>query len=150
MKRDRHHAIMRILETQAVATQEDLAEKLCEMGLDITQATVSRDIKEMGLVKVFDEAGGYRYALPSDSRADNMRSRLCALFRESVLDYESSENIIVIRCLPATAMGVASCLDNLNFEEVLGTVAGDDTIFVVVRQRDSIPELLEKFDSLKR
>ncbi len=53
MKRDRHHAIMRILETQAVATQEDLAEKLCEMGLDITQATVSRDIKEMGLVKVF-------------------------------------------------------------------------------------------------
>lgn len=149
MKGKRQQLIREIIENNVIETQNELTDRLAGQGLDITQATVSRDIKEMGLVKIPLADGRHRYAMPKDASAENSAGRLELLFRELVLSFDYADNFIVIKCLPGSANAVADCFDDLKFEGLLGTIAGDDTIFMVMKNKDKIPSMIEKFYQLK-
>lgn len=143
MKVTRHEAIKKIIEAKVIETQTDLTQALRAAGFEVTQATVSRDIKEMMLIKVPDAAGNYRYSFPLEREKILTPHRLEWTFRNSVLSVASSETLIVIRTLPGTAQSVAYALDCLNWPEVLGTVGGDDTIFVCIDKKEHV-ELVKK------
>lgn len=147
MKARRQAKILELIKNQAIETQEELADALGRQGIQVTQATVSRDIKELQLNKVPTGDGRYRYALP-DEVAPGSWDRRRRIFQESVLGIDFSENIIVIRSLPGTAQGVASAVDHLGWAEFIGTVAGDDTVMIVVRPKEAAPELVERIRRL--
>ncbi len=135
MKIKRQKKVVEIVTNQTISTQEGLAQELKKEGFSVTQATVSRDIKELGLFKLSTGDHSYRYALPLESTNLSPISRLRKVFRDSVVKIDYSENIIVIRTLVGNAHAVAACLDYLDNKEILGTVAGDDTIFVVIKPK---------------
>lgn len=147
MKAIRQRRILEIIENQPIETQEDLAEELRKQGFEVTQATVSRDIKELRLVKNLTSQGTYRYALPRDAYRVN-GDRMARLFQDSVVHMDYSENIIAIKTLPGTAQAVASTIDTAQWEEIIGTVAGDDTILIVVKPKEKVQETLNKFFQL--
>ncbi|MGL5206188.1 MAG: arginine repressor [Acidaminococcaceae bacterium] len=138
MKIARHEKIKEIIESMIIETQDDLAQALRNSGIDVTQATVSRDIKELMLIKIPDASGGYRYAFPKEHGMILSQGRLERTFQDSILSIAISENLVVIRTLPGTAQAVAYGIDYMKWPEVLGTVAGDDTIFVAVDSRDNV------------
>lgn len=151
MKAGRQRKILEIISSQIIETQEELANALKATGYDVTQATVSRDIKELGLIKVPAGENLYRYAVPQENTKVSSSSyyhRLERLFRDSVTNIDDSENLIVIRTLPGTAHAVASCIDHLEWSEILGTVAGDDTILIIVKPKEAVSSVLEKFHKL--
>jgi len=148
LKARRQKKVMELIEQFEIETQEELVAVLRKDGYDITQATISRDIKELGLVKVPGGDKAYRYALPQEQRGGNYRLRLERLFRDSMISIDYSENLILVRTLPGTANAVASCLDHVAWKEVIGTVAGDDTILVIIKPKEAVGEILERFDSL--
>ena len=148
MKGLRHAKIKEIVDQQAVETQEDLADALRQHGIEVTQATVSRDIKELMLIKVPAGDGGYRYAFPSEQGMILSQSRMERTFRDSVTSIGASENIIVMRTLPGTAQAVAYTIDYVEWPEILGTVAGDDTIFVVVTAKELVETVVAKFRAM--
>ena len=131
-----------------IRTQDELAQALRSEGIDVTQATVSRDIKEMMLVKVPTGDGGHRYAYPSDHNVTVSLARLEKTFQDSVLSVNSSGNIVVLKTLPGTAQAVAYVLDNVRWPEIIGTVAGDDTIFLVVKPEKNVDKVVERFESM--
>lgn len=147
MKAKRHKKIMDIIETQEIETQDELTEELFKRGICVTQATISRDIKELSLVKI-PVNGKYCYALPNDRNAGRDQRRIQRLFKDSVTDIDFSENLILVRTLPGGAPSVASAIDTANFSEVIGTVAGDDTILVIVKPKEAVGGLIDKFNSL--
>ena len=142
-KKERHRIIRDIVETRNIETQEDLALALQEMGITVTQATVSRDIKELMLVKVSDMRGGYRYAFPKERNHMMSTEQLEQLIRNSVITVRTGGNLVVLHTLPGTAQGVAYAIDSMKWVGVMGTVAGDDTIFIAIEQ----PEFAEEFAS---
>ena len=148
MKTHRQTRVKEIVDRLVIRTQDELAEALRAEGIDVTQATVSRDIKEMMLVKVPTGDGNYRYAFPSDHNATVSVARLEKTFQDSVLSVNSSGNIIVLRTLPGTAQAVAYVLDNVRWPEIIGTVAGDDTIFLVVKPEKVVETVKERFESI--
>ncbi len=147
MKARRHFTILDIIAGQRVGTQEELCDLLKQRGFDVTQATVSRDIKELKLVKTADGAG-YRYALPEGTPMKNTFDRMQRIFRDLVINCDCSENIIVIKTIAAGAQSVASVIDAYENHHILGTVAGDDTIIVVVRSAIAVAEVMNLFNSL--
>lgn len=147
MKARRTFAIVDIITNQRISTQEELCEALKSSGYDVTQATVSRDIKELHLIKIPDDQG-YHYALPDNSPIKNSRERMRRLFQDSVVDIDCSENIVVIKTLPGAAQSIASLIDFAGLENILGTVAGDDTIFVVVKPKKAVNSIISYFETL--
>ncbi len=147
MKSQRRYAIIKIINENRIETQEELREALLCQGYGVTQATVSRDIKELHLVKVAD-ARGYRYALPEQIPGTNTNERIRRIFRDSVLHLDHSENIIVLKTLPGGAQSVASVIDTLERKEILGTVGGDDTVMVVIKPIEAVPVILHEFKHL--
>ncbi|WP_434074409.1 arginine repressor [Moorella naiadis (nom. illeg.)] len=148
MKIQRQQLILKLIAAMPIATQDQLAKELRRRGLRVTQATVSRDIKELGLIKVPAGENLYRYAAPPGQRLINPYSRLQRLFADSVIKVDASENLILIRTLPGTAHAVASCLDSIDWPEVIGTVAGDDTILVIVKPKEAVATVLQRFREL--
>lgn len=148
MKARRQMRIMEIIRAEAISTQEELARRLQKEGIHVTQATVSRDIKEMQLLKIPTGDGRYRYALPDDRGGGSHADRLVRMLREAVISYDAGENLIVINTLPATAPSVAEAIDLLNAEEVLGTLAGERTVFVAIRSKEAAPRFLERLKGL--
>lgn len=149
MKAERHAVILDVIEKQTVQTQEELADVLRQRGIAVTQATVSRDIKELRLIKVLADNGAYRYA--SVGRAERgMTERFIRIFAESVLSVNSAENIVVVRTLSGSANVAAEAIDALNWPEIVGTLAGDNTIMVVVKSAESAPEVMRRFRSMMR
>ncbi|NLC76610.1 MAG: arginine repressor [Clostridia bacterium] len=148
MKEARQRKIIDIITQQVICTQDELVKTLAKKGFKVTQATISRDIKELGLIKVPSEGNLYRYALPADTRTPNPLARLHKVFRDSVVKVDYSENIIVIRTLTGNAHAVAACLDHSEWEEVLGTVAGDDTIMVVVKPKSAVEKIYRTLTKL--
>ena len=148
MKASRQRKIMEIIAGREIETQEELAAELRKQGYMVTQATVSRDIKELGMVKVPAGEGIYRYALPRQQQLGDVYARMERLFRDSVTNIDYSENLILIRTLPGTAHAVASCIDNIAWKEVIGTVAGDDTILVIIKPKRAVLKVLEGFKGL--
>ncbi len=147
MKSRRHFAIREILSTERISTQEELCEILKDRGYDVTQATVSRDIKELSLIKIPDGTG-YSYAWPETQSPKSSNLRIKRVFQDSVVSYDYSENIIVIKTLPGAAQSIASLIDSLANPHILGTVAGDDTIFLVVKTKKSLAQVMEYFRKL--
>lgn len=147
MKGNRHDKIKEIIECKKIETQEDLAKALRGEGIDVTQATVSRDIKELMLIKVPDAEGHYHYAFPKEHNLLITPGRLERTFQDSIVGIRASENLVVIRSLPGTAQSVAYAIDYMKWPEVLGTVAGDDTIFIAVDTKDNIKKFIERFNN---
>lgn len=144
MKTRRQMRIMELIRNNVVETQEQLAQLLKEENIRVTQATVSRDIKEMRLIKVPTGDGRYRYALPDEAAVGGRDERIIRIFRECVLSYDYSHNIVVINTLAATAQGVAEAIDSLGADEVIGSLAGERTVFVVIRPAEAVPTFLER------
>lgn len=148
MKAVRHANIKEIIEQSVIETQEELAEALRKKNIEVTQATVSRDIKELMLIKVPTGDGRYRYAFPMEKNMMFSQSRMDRMFRDSVIGLDSSENIVVIKTLPGTAQAVASTIDYAKWPEIIGTVAGDDNILVVVKPTDAASRIISRFQGL--
>ncbi|MBU2700950.1 transcriptional regulator of arginine metabolism [Sporomusaceae bacterium BoRhaA] len=148
MKGLRHTKIKNIVESHVVETQEDLADALRQEGIEVTQATVSRDIKELMLIKVPTGDGHYRYAFPAEKNTPFSQSRMERTFQDSITSIDFSENIVVLRTMPGTAQSVAYNIDYVRWPEVLGTVAGDDTIFIIVKPIEAVPKVIAKFKAL--
>ncbi|ERM91700.1 arginine repressor ArgR [Caldanaerobacter subterraneus subsp. yonseiensis KB-1] len=150
MKLARHAKILEIISEKEIETQEELAAELQKRGIDVTQATVSRDIKELRLIKVLTEDGKrYKYA-PMTKVDTNISERLMTLLSESIVNVDYAGNIIVIKTLSGSASAAAEAIDTLNWKNIVGTIAGDNTIFVLVRNQEDIQELVEKFRKLMK
>ena len=133
MKARRHSAILQIVSEHVVETQEELLEHLRRRGIRVTQATISRDIRELRLVKVPTGDGRYRYAAAGDAEMADKLDRARRAVRDYVTHVEAAGHLVVIRTLSGTANAVAAALDALGWPEVIGSVAGDDSILLVVR-----------------
>ena len=143
MKNKRHRMIREIVENQNIETQLQLTQELRKFGFEVTQATISRDIKELGLIKVVSGENTFRYSLPTAVVVNNLdRSR--RMFRDNVLKVTGSENIVLLKTLPGMASAVASCLDSMNWEMLLGSVAGDDTIFALATNSRTAQEMVSR------
>jgi transcriptional regulator of arginine metabolism len=143
MKNKRHRTIREIVENQNIETQLQLTQELKKYGFDVTQATISRDIKELGLIKVVSGENTFRYSLPTAVVVNSVdRSR--RMFRDNVLKVIPSDNIVLVKTLPGMASAVAACLDSMNWSALLGTVAGDDTIFALTASRQRGQEVVKK------
>ena len=140
MKSGRHAKILEIISNSAVETQAELLERLGEEGYRVTQATVSRDIKDLRLVKTLGGDGKYRYTAAQNNSAD-IRSTFSQLFSSSVLSIDRAQNIVVIKTLSGMANAVCAALDTMGNNSIVGTLAGDDTIFIACRANDSAQEL---------
>ncbi|HEX9062240.1 MAG TPA: arginine repressor [Clostridia bacterium] len=149
MKYSRHSKILEIIEKYPIETQEELAEKLKEIGMDVTQATVSRDIKELRLVKVMDKDGNHRYSVHSNS-VSGASGRLMTIFSETLTSCDYANNIVVLKTLPGMAQAAASAIDAMNWAEIVGTIAGDDTVMIVCRAEKIAEEMTERFNKMIR
>ena len=137
MKAKRQAKIMEIISNTDLETQEQLLQALQEAGFSCTQATISRDIKELRIVKELTGFGTYRYTTAAREVPSSFTGRLNTIFRECVTSFDYAQNIVVIHTLPGLANGAASALDAMNLTVVLGTIAGDDTVFVVMRDTNA-------------
>lgn len=151
MKRARQQAIGDLARDRDIRTQRELVQALVEKGFKATQATVSRDITEMGLIKV-DSDGHQAYALPSsdDATVQSGEQRLVELLADLPIDIRASGLMLVIRAVPGTAHAIAATLDRARWPEVLGTIAGDDTLFVATSDRDALERVRERLLRLAR
>ena len=147
MKLRRHEAIIDLVNNQDINTQEELMENLQKQGFKVTQATVSRDIKELRIFKALGKDGKYRYSTGGRNALDKT-SGFDSLFASSVEEVDSAENIVVIKTMTGMAQAVCMSLDNIDFENIVGTIAGDDTIFVLCRNLKATEEMLNKFRKL--
>ena len=147
MKNARQTAILSIIEKKDIETQEELANELKTLGIVVTQATVSRDIKELRLLKVLAADGGYKYAT-ADKADHSLSDRFVRMFVDSVLSITYSNNIIVIKTLSGSANAAAEAIDSMRWPEILGTMAGDNTIFVAVRSAADAPVVVDKFHEI--
>lgn len=128
---------MEIISTRNVETQEQLLAALQAEGFRGTQATISRDIKELRIVKELTKLGTYRYTTVNTDVPDSFASRLNAIFRECVTGFDYAQNIIIIRTMPGLASAAGSAIDAMNMSVVVGTLAGDDTVMVVMRDNNA-------------
>ena len=137
MKSQRQAKIIEIISTRNVETQEQLLAALQKEGFRGTQATISRDIKELRIVKELTNLGTYRYTTTSNEVSNSFSNRLNTIFRECVIGVDYAQNIIVIRTLPGLASAAGSAIDAMNMSLVVGTLAGDDTVMVVMRDNNA-------------
>ena len=135
MKTVRQVAILDISEKQEIETQEELASALNARGIRVTQATVSRDIKELRLLKVLTPSGKYKYAT-GDQADNNLTDRFIRMLAESLLSVSSANNLIVVKTLSGSANVAAEALDSMHWPEVLGTLAGDNTVLLIIRSNE--------------
>ena len=139
MKNSRHTRILEIIGDNVIETQDDLIEKLRESGYAVTQATVSRDIKQLGLIKTATKNGGYKYTVARNENSGN-ENKLKTIMRETVLSAQEAQNIVVLKTFSGMANAAAAALDALAGEAIVGSIAGDDTIFIVTRNSEDALE----------
>ena len=147
MKYSRHAKILELIERYNIETQDELADKLKEIGMDVTQATISRDIKELRLIKVMNGDERYKYA-PISHTEGTITNRLLTIFTESFIACDYANNIVVVKTLPGMAQASASAVDSLKWIDIVGTIAGDDTIMVVCRAERIAEELVNKLNRM--
>ena len=149
MKTVRQVTILDIIEKNEIETQEELADALRMRGIQVTQATVSRDIKELRLLKVLTPMGTYKYAT-ADKAENGLTDRFIRMLAESVLSVASSANMIVIKTLSGSAAVAAEALDSFHWPEVLGTIAGDNTILLVIRATEDVPSVMGRIQDMMK
>lgn len=151
MKSKRQKLICDLILKYEIETQEELVSKLLEAGCKVTQATISRDIRELRLTKIVGESGVQKYALPAQDASIQTPLagiRFSRVLQEGFINVDIAGNIVVMRTMTGMAMAVAAALDHLNLQEIVGTIAGDDTIFMAVRSEESAKHLCEKIETL--
>ncbi len=148
MKPGRQSVILDIITHQSIETQRQLQDALLARGVKSTQATLSRDIKDMRLVKELGPDGSYRYTVSGRSDNDDARQRLQKILRESVISYHSAVSILVIKTLPGLAPAVCSALDGMTIDGLAGTLAGDDTAFLAMISVESCERLFHELESI--
>lgn len=144
MKGQRLIKIREIITDQEIETQDELVTELKKAGYNVTQATVSRDIKELRLVKVPTHDGRYKYSLPADRRFNPLQ-KLRRLLADSFVSVDHSNVFVVMRTLPGNAHAIAVLLDQLDWDEVMGTIAGDDTILIICREATHVEDVVNRF-----
>ncbi len=143
MKKNRHEAILALIEKENIATQEELMLRLNKMGYKVTQATVSRDIKSLKLVKSHAQDGQYKYSYAKSDNGDEIE-KYKAILSQSIVDIDYAGNTAVVKCYSGMANAAAAALDNLIADKIVGTLAGDDTIFALCRTE----EIAESFKTI--
>ena len=148
MKSKRQAQILERIRDREIETQNQMMEALAERGIHSTQATLSRDIKELRLVKKSSPNGGYCYALPSEDDNDERNIRLRNIFRECVVSFDTAQNLVIIHTLPGLANAAASALDNMDIPELVGTIAGDDTAFLAMRDPQKALDFCREIEAM--
>lgn len=148
MKTARQEIILKVIASQDIETQNQLMQALLELGVKSTQATLSRDIKDLRLVKELASNGRYRYAQPAHDEAAGHNERLRKIFREGVVSCDTAMNIIVLKTLPGLASAASSAMDGMEMSTLVGTVAGDDTVFIAMKDVRSAEQFCEEIKKL--
>jgi len=148
MKKERQSAILRIIASTEVETQNHLIEELARFDIVSTQATVSRDIKELHLVKELTSRGTYRYIASSKPETHNHAARLKAIFRESVASYANAQNIVVIKTLPGLAPAACATIDAMGIKSLVGSIAGDDTGFLAMSDTEAAEKFCKEIEDM--
>jgi transcriptional regulator of arginine metabolism len=147
--KDQRREILRdIIARQGTGNQSHLQTELARRGIDTTQATISRDLRDLGYVRVRLESGAYRYDLFDKTSEESLRVRLRILFQNFVTDVKGTENMVMIKTSPGNANGVASLIDGLRRADILGTVAGDDTVLVIIDPKENRGSVQSSFQEL--
>ena len=147
MKSERHAMILNLIDTTNVLTQEELADMLKQRGICVTQATVSRDIKELRLIKVLAENGGYKYATVDKAEA-GMKERFVRIFGDSVVGINTSANLVIVKTLSGSANAAAEAVDSMHWNDIVGTMAGDNTIFIAARDEKAVPDIVKRLSAM--
>lgn len=147
MKSARHSMILELIDQYDINTQDELASMLNDRGVKVTQATVSRDIKDLRLIKVLTEGGSYKYATVDKAEA-GLKDRFISIFVHSVVSMAEAGNLIVIKTITGTAPAAAEAIDSMRLDDIVGTMAGDNTIFVAVKDPAVTPELIKRFQDM--
>lgn len=148
MKHDRQSVIMEIISERDIETQNQLLEALAERGVKSTQATLSRDIRDMRIIKELGPSGSYRYVLATSQENADLDARLKKIFKECVLSYDLAQNILIIKTLPGLAQAAGSTLDGMDIPGLVGTIAGDDTAFLALKDNDLALSLYHEIEQL--
>lgn len=147
MKEQRQSTILSLIQKHEIETQEDLAQSLENKGFNVTQATVSRDIRELKLTKVATKGGGQKYVALANFE-QQVSEKVIRVFKDAFVSMDYAGNIIVIRTLTGMGNAVAAAIDAFNFEEIVGTLAGDDTIFCAVRTPEHITDVMSQLKDI--
>ena len=147
MKSERHNKIIELIRKNSIGTQEELADALNEAGFNVTQATVSRDIRELKLTKMSLDGKKQKYVMYQNSDSE-MSDKFIRVLKEGFMSMDMAQNILVIKTVPGMAMAVCAALDALNWHEVVGSIAGDDTIMCAVRTVDDTIRLMDKLKKI--
>ncbi|RED61642.1 transcriptional regulator AhrC/ArgR [Cohnella lupini] len=147
MKGQRQRKIRELIGSREIETQEELVDVLGLEGMQVTQATVSRDIKELQLIKVPLEDGRYKYSMPQDQRY-NPAHKLKRALLDHFVSAEAAENLIVLKCLPGTAGTITALIDGMDWPEIVGTIGGDDTTLLICRTKNNAEEMLERINNM--
>ena len=143
MKSKRHNRILEIINEKEIETQEELAEELKVSGFEVTQATISRDIKILKLLKVQSMSGKYRYVAPTKEER-NINDKLYSILANSAISVEKVDKFVVVKTLTGAASAAAEAIDSLYSADIAGTIAGDNTIFILIRTEEIALELITK------
>lgn len=147
MKQKRQIAILDIIKNEEISTQEELTEKLVKAGFKVTQATVSRDIKELKLIKVHSDTKGNKYSRVSNEISKNnteSNAKLSTIISEALTNIDYANNIVIVRTIQGMAQGVAFAIENLHYDGMMGTIAGDDTIMIVTKTEENAKNLVSR------
>lgn len=147
MKSVRHLKIKEIIYTQVIETQDELVEALASAGFQVTQATVSRDIKELQLIKIATTDGRSKYSLPTETRV-NPTQKLRRSLLDNFLQADYANNLVVLKCLPGTANAIGALIDHMEWSEVMGTICGDDTILIICRTEQMSIVVIDRLTTL--
>jgi len=145
-KKERQKIIVSLINDEEISTQDELVDKLRSRGLKVTQATVSRDIKELNISKINNDSTFHKYVLSGEA-ADKNANKLISVFLQALVSYDNAGTLVIIKTLPGMAPACASAIDSFNFDEVVGTIAGDDTIFVATKSPLIAVKLTERIKS---
>lgn len=150
MKAKRHAKILELIESYAIDTQEELQNRLQECGFKVTQATVSRDIKELRLIKIASSNGGYKYSIAESEQDSGFVPRVRNIFRECVIKVDVAQNLVVIKTITGMANAAAFALDTMKISEIVGTIAGDDNVLIILRDNESAENFFEQTKEMLR
>ena len=143
-KKQRLNAIIDIISKNSVETQGQLTRHLVDKGYDVTQATVSRDIRELKLIKITDKGDKYRYAMPGKETDADIRLRYTAVLTHAVITIQCAQNLVVVKTIPGSAQGCALAIETLEFDNIVGVIAGDDTLFIAMKNEKEAITFSEK------
>ena len=146
MRYSRQNMVLELIESNEIETQEQLCQLLRESGYNVTQATVSRDIKELQLVKKLSSSGRYKYVQSKDEGP--ISGRFVKIFKETITSVEAAGNIVAIKTLSGCGSAAAEAIDSLGIEHLVGSVAGDNTILIVIDDEKNVSEIVDKFKEL--